>query len=344
MHKLKYLPILLILVMVSVSLAGPSTNVSASRLQAIAPSLGAAASFSVLGGQSVTNTGPSVVGGDLGVSPGTSITGFPPGIVNGAIHQADPVALQAQADVVIAYDQLAGQACNTDLTGQDLGGMTLVEGVYCFTSAAQLTGQLTLNAQGNSAAVWVFQIASQLNTASSASVLIINGGGPCNVFWQVGSSATLGTGNTFVGNILALTSISLATNTNVSGRALARNGSVTMDSNNISNAACGVAVTPTATSTSPTATSTSTGPTVTATSTGPTATATTGPAPTATNTPAPPAATATSLPVVTALPGTGGAPIRNDVSPWGLVIAGGLSAIALALGIQAYRKTSRSRQ
>jgi hypothetical protein len=354
MHKLKYLPILLILVMMSVSLASPSTNVSASRLQAIAPSLGAAVSFSVLGGQSVTNTGPSVVGGDLGVSPGTSITGFPPGIVNGAIHQADPVALQAQADVVIAYDQLAGQACNTDLTGQDLGGMTLVEGVYCFTSAAQLTGQLTLDAQGNSAAVWVFQIASQLNTASSASVLIINGGGPCNVFWQVGSSATLGTGNTFVGNILALTSISLATNTNVSGRALARNGSVTMDSNNISNAACGVAVpTATATSTGPTATetptsapptATSTSPAATSTSTGPTATATTGPAPTATNTQAPPAPTATNLPAVTALPGTGGAPIRNDISPWGLVIAGGLSAIALFLGIQAYRKTSRPRQ
>ncbi len=336
MHKLKYLPILLILVMMSVSLAGPSTNVSASRLQAIAPSLGAATSFSVLGGQSVTNTGPSVVGGDLGVSPGTSITGFPPGTVNGAIHQADAVALQAQADVVIAYDQLAGQACNTDLTGQDLGGMTLVEGVYCFSSAAQLTGQLTLDAQGNSAAVWVFQIASQLNTASSASILMTNGGGPCNVFWQVGSSATLGTGNTFVGNILALTSISLATNTNVSGRALARNGSVTMDTNSISIESCGVAV--------PTATATSTGPTATATSTGPTATATTGPVPTATNTPPPPAATATSLPAVTALPGTGGAPIRNDVSPWGLLIAGGLSAIALALGIQAYRKTSRPRQ
>jgi hypothetical protein len=325
MHKLKVLTISIILILL-LSLAGPLFDVSASRLQAIAPSLGAAASFSVLGGQSVNNTGPSVVGGDLGVSPGTSITGFPPGIVNGAIHQTDPVALQAQADVVIAYNQLAGQACNTDLTGQDLGGMTLVEGVYCFSSAAQLTGQLTLDAQGNSAAVWVFQVASGLNTASSASVLITNGGGPCNVFWQVGSSATLGTGNTFVGNILALTSISLATNTNISGRALARNGSVTMDSNNISIESCGAAVTPTATST------------------GPTATATTVPVPTATNTQVPPGPTATNLPAVTALPPTGGAPIRNNVSPWSLVIAGGFSAIALVLGIRAYRKTSRPRQ
>ena len=291
MNKRKVLTISIMLMMMAVSFAGPSSNVSASQLQAIAPSLGAATSFSVLGGQSVDNTGPSVVGGDLGVSPGTSITGFPPGIVNGVIHQADAVALQAQADVVIAYDQLAGQTCDTDLTGQDLGGMTLVEGVYCFSSDAQLTGQLTLDAQGNDAAVWVFQIASMLNTASSASVLIINGGGPCNVFWQVGSSATLGTGNTFVGNILALTSISLATNTNVSGRALARNGSVTMDSNNISIESCGVVITPTATSTVTTET-----PTATATTGAPTATTV---APTATTA----APTATNLPVVTALPG-----------------------------------------
>jgi hypothetical protein len=205
---------------------------------AVAPDLGSAASFAVLGGQTVTNTGPSTVTGDLGVSPGTAITGFPPGIVLGATHAGDAVALQAQNDVTIAYNDLAGQACDTDLTGQDLGGLTLTEGVYCFSSLAQLTGQLTLDAQGNPDAVWIFQIVSGLNTASSASVLVTNGGGACNVFWQVGSSATLGTGNSFVGNILALTSISLATGTDVSGRALARNGAVTMDTNDISIEAC----------------------------------------------------------------------------------------------------------
>ena len=231
----------------------------AARPAAVAPGLGAATSFAVLGGSAVTNTGPSIVDGDLGVSPGTAISGFPPGIVNGAMHAADAVALQAQTDVTTAYNSLAGQPCNTVLTGQDLGGLTLVPGVYCFSSSAGLTGQLTLDAQGNSAAVWIFQIGSTLTTASGSSVLVINGGNVCNVFWQVGSSATLGTGTTFVGNILALASITLATGTNVSGRALARTAAVTMDTNHVSNAACGQVVPPataTATGAPPVGTST----------------------------------------------------------------------------------------
>ncbi|MEP7293183.1 MAG: ice-binding family protein [Chloroflexota bacterium] len=216
-----------------------------SQVQAqTAPGLGTAASFAVLGGSTVTNTGPTVVTGDLGVSPGSAITGFPPGIVNGAIHTTDAVALQAQSDVTTAYNTLAGQTPCTALTGQDLGGMTLIEGVYCFTASAQLTGTLTLNAQGNAAAVFIFQIGSTLTTASNASVVVENGGTGCNVWWQVGSSATLGTTTAFQGNILALASITLNTGaTLLPGRALARTGAVTMDSNIVNPSAC-VTVTP----------------------------------------------------------------------------------------------------
>ena len=221
---------------------------------ATAPSLGTAQSFAVLAGSTVTNTGPTVVQGNLGVSPGTAVTGFPPGIVlGGTIHAADAVALQAQNDVTTAYNVLAGEPCDVDLTGQDLGGLTLTPGVYCFSSSAQLTGALVLNALGNPNSVFVFKIGSTLTTASNSSVAVINASASqgCNVFWQVGSSATLGTGTTFVGNILALTSIALVTGTNVSGRALARNGAVTMDTNHVSPTSCSQ-VTPTPT-TSPTA-------------------------------------------------------------------------------------------
>ena len=217
--------------------AEPSVGAEAS-----APTLGSAASFAVLGGSTVTNTGPTTVNGDLGVSPGSAVTGFPPGIVTGGtIHAADAVAAQAQSDVTTAYNSLASQACTTDLTGQDLGGKTLTAGVYCFSSSAQLTGTLTLDAQGNAGAVFVFKIGSTLTTASGSSVLMINGGSPCNVFWQVGSSATLGTTTSFLGNILALTSITLNTGADVSGRALARNGAVTMDTNTVAAPACGAA-------------------------------------------------------------------------------------------------------
>jgi hypothetical protein len=200
--------------------------------------LGTAQSFAVLGGSTVTNTGATVVDGNLGVDPGLSITGFPPGLVHGTIHAGDAVALQAQNDVTTAYNTLAGQALTKDLTGQDLGGMTLVAGVYRFSSSAQLTGALTLDAQGDTSSVFVFQIGSTLTTASNSSVLVINGGQDCNVFWQVGSSATLGTTTAFKGNILALASITLNTNANLIGRALARTAAVTMDSNDVSMLAC----------------------------------------------------------------------------------------------------------
>ncbi len=201
--------------------------------------LGTAQSFAVLGGSTVTNANASTLTGDLGVSPGLAITGFPPGIVvGGTVHKGDAVALQAQSDVTAAYLALAGQHCNGDMTGVDLGGTTLKAGVYCFSSSAQLTGELVLDAEGKADATFVFQMVSTLTTASNASVRIINGGSSCNVYWQVGSSATIGTGTTFAGSILALTSISVTHGASISGRALARNGAVTMDDNAIDASTC----------------------------------------------------------------------------------------------------------
>lgn len=194
--------------------------------------LGSATDFAVLAGSTVTNTGPSVVNGNLGVWPGLAVVGFGPGVVNGTIHAGDAVAQQAQADVTTAYNMLAGMAMTQDLTGMDLGGMTLGPGVYFFSSSAFLTGTLTLDAMGDPNAQFVFQMGSTLITASNSSVEMINGASACDTYWQVGSSATLGTDSAFQGNILALASITMTTGaTLLEGRALARNGAVTMDTN-----------------------------------------------------------------------------------------------------------------
>jgi hypothetical protein len=204
-----------------------------------APSLGSAQSFAVLGASTVTNTGSSIITGDLGVSPGTDVTGFPLGLgVSGTIHAADAAALAAQTSATTAYNDLASQACTEDLTGQDLGGKTLTAGVYCFSSSAQLTGTLTLNAQGNAGAVFIFKMGSTLTTASGSSVVLINGGAPCNVFWQVGSSATLGTTTSLAGDVLALASITVTTGASVTGRTIALTGAVTLDTNAVSATAC----------------------------------------------------------------------------------------------------------
>jgi len=207
---------------------------ASSPAAAQAPSLGTAQRFAVLGGSTVTNTGASSLTGDLGVSPGTSITGFPPGIVTGTIHAGDAVALQAQNDLTTAYNALTGAACTANMTGQDLGGLTLTPGVYCFSSSAPLNGVLTLDAQGDPNAVFIFQIGSTLLAAIDSSVNVINGARPANVFWQVGSSATLAAGTAFTGNVVALASITLSVGSSVSGRALARTGAVTMDTTSVS--------------------------------------------------------------------------------------------------------------
>jgi hypothetical protein len=201
-------------------------------------SMGTTASFALLAGSTVTNTGPSVISGSLGLSPGSAVTGFPPGvIVNGSRHVADAVALQAKNDLVTAYNDAAGRTPVT-VVSADLGGQSLVAGVYKSTSSLGLTGTVTLNGQNNANAVFVFQAGSTLITASSSRVALINGAQACNVFWQVGSSATLGTATTFVGSILALTSASLNTGASVAGRVLARNGAVTLNDNTITTPTC----------------------------------------------------------------------------------------------------------
>ena len=206
--------------------------------QAAAVDLGTAAAFGVLGASTVTNTGSSVIDGDVGVSPGTAITGFPPGSYTGTEYAGDAVAATAQADAAIAYNAAAGLA-PTVLTGTDLGGLTLTPGVYSFSSSAQLTGTLTLNGEGDPNAVFIFQIGSTLTTASASDVNLINGASGANVFWQVGSSATLGTTTELVGTIDAYASVSFDTGANIAcGRAIALTGAVTLQGDDIGTGGC----------------------------------------------------------------------------------------------------------
>jgi hypothetical protein len=218
-----------------VPLAAIVLNASAASAQS---PLASAQSFGILGATTVTNTGPTVVTGDLGVSPGTAITGFPPGVMlGGAVHAADLVAAQAQADAGIANARLRAMTCTplNNLSGQVLGTDVLIlpPGVYCFNTSAQLTGTLSLTGAGP----WVFQVGSTLTTASHSAIVVVDAGQNCsgsNVFWQVGSSATLGTGTRFAGNILALASITATTGVSASGSLIALTGAVTMDTNNVS--------------------------------------------------------------------------------------------------------------
>jgi LPXTG-motif cell wall-anchored protein len=201
--------------------------------------LATAANYSVLGGQTVTNTGPSILDKSLGVSPGSAVTGFPPGTVTapGTIQAANAVALQAQSDLTTAYNDAFARITEFNVPSDLTLSSPLIPGVYSSgRGPLALSGNLTLN--GGPDAVFIFQTDSTLTTASASSITMIGGMNECNVFWQVGSSAIIGTDSVFVGNVMALTSISLGTNATIQGRMLARNGATTLDSNVFSSPAC----------------------------------------------------------------------------------------------------------
>jgi len=210
--------------------------------------LGTASSFAVLAGSGITNTGATTVtgsaGGDLGSSPTATFTGSVLVTTNGTKYTAADAAVDAaKNDLVIAYNDAAGRIPALTVAG-NLGGQTLTPGVYNSASTLDLTGTLTLDAENDPNAVFVFQAGSTLTTASASSIQLINGAQACNVFWQVGSSATLGTNSVFVGHVLALTSITATTGATIQGQLLARNGAVTLDTNTIVNDLCATVVAP----------------------------------------------------------------------------------------------------
>ena len=196
--------------------------------------LGSAGNFAVMGATAVTSTGGTVLNGDLGVSTAGAISGFGPGTVSGTTYLGGTVEQLADNDATAAYNAILGEASGQNLTGDNLGGLTVFPGVNNFSSSAQLTGTLILNAQGNPNAQFIFQIGSTLTTANDASIELINGAQADNVYWQVGSSATIGTGSVLYGNIIADTSITMTTGSSLYGSAIALNGAVTLDDNNVS--------------------------------------------------------------------------------------------------------------
>jgi len=209
-----------------------AANLTAAQAPQAPIDLGSAANFAVLAGSTVTNTGPTIINGDLGVWPGTAVTGFGPGEVNGTIHAGDPAAQQAQASLTIAYYDAAGRSTAPITVAGNLGGQTLPPGLYKSQSSLAISsGDLTLDAKGDPNAVFIFQIGSALTVTTGRRVILIGGAKAANVFWQVGSSATLGTYSAFKGNILAYASITITTGATLDGRALARVGAVTLDSN-----------------------------------------------------------------------------------------------------------------
>ena len=196
--------------------------------------LQSASAFAILAGSTVTSTGATTVDGDLGVFPGTAVIGFPPGTVNGTIHAGDSVAEQAQSDLTVAYNDAAGQSVDAVAVAGNLGGLTLTPGLYKSTSSLEITsGDLTLDAQGDADAVFIFQMVSSLTTTEGRQVILSGGASASNIVWQVGSSATLGTNSVFHGNILADQSITMNTGATLEGRALTRIGAIALDANTI---------------------------------------------------------------------------------------------------------------
>ena len=261
------------LVLLAVTLAGWPAVAAAAVVQ---PRLLTAANYTAIAGSAVTNTGPTVITGNLALSPGSAVSGFPPGSVTGTQDVNNAKAAQAQTDLVTTYNDAAGATPFTDMSGVDLGGKTLTPGVYRFSSSAQLTGTLTLDGQGSTNATFIFQIGSTLTTASASNVVLRNGAGACAVFWQVTSSATLGTGSSFQGNLIALTSITMTTGATIGagggvngGRALARNGALTLDGNTITPPPVGCVFAASTTSTTSTTTASTTSSSTTSSSSSP---------------------------------------------------------------------------
>jgi len=298
--------------------------------------LGLATPFAVLAGSGITNTGPTTASGtngaDFGSSPTGTFTGEASVTTSGTKYTAvDAAVTSAKADLLTAYNDAAGRIPATTITA-DLGGQTLVQGVYNAAESIGLTGVLTLDGENDPGAVFIFQAGSTLTTASSSSIVLIRGAQACNVFWQVGSSATFGTGSSFIGHVMALTSITATTNATFQGQLLAINGAVTLDTNTIVNDACEVSPTP-----SPTPTVTST-PTPTP---SPTATATSTPTPTATETaaaeePAPsesetPAPEESQTPASERRTDSGGQLPNTDGFNWLAPLLIGLGIIGLAI-------------
>lgn len=289
---------------------------------ATAVNLGSADSFAVLAASTITNTGASTINGNLGLSPGTSVTGFPPGVMNGVQNVANASAVSAQTDLTAAYGA-AGQTPASTVVAE-LGGTVKNAGVYTSADGSfGITGTLTLDAQGDPNAVFIFKSATTLTTGALSTVSLINGAQACNVFWQVGSSATLGIDSVFKGNVLALTSVTLTTGAKVDGRVLARNGAVTLDANTITKATCMVVSTPVSTpSTTPTPVSVPTTtppstPVVTPTPT-PTPIPTIIPTPVLTVEPTPTVASEIVSEPTPKMPASGIAP-DETISPWNIV-------------------------
>lgn len=289
-----------VVALVAVAAMPPSVAFAATQ-----PRLGTLTSFAVVAGSAITNTGPTVVTGDLGLSPGTSVTGFggpPNGSVVGASHVSpDAAAAQAQSDLVTAYNDAANAPSTSSLSG-DLGGKNLTPGVYTYSSSAQLTGPLTLTGDG----VYIFQIGSSLTTASDSSVVLTAGAQACAVFWQVTSSATLGTRTGFQGNLMALTSITMTTGASLTGRALARNGALTLDSDTVTRPS-GTCTVPASSTPSPSAT---------------------------------PSAGATSSPTpVVRLPAAGQPPLRPALPTWALLFPVAIGASVVIARLKTRRKS-----
>jgi hypothetical protein len=247
-HRPRIAPILVVTAAV-VAGAWPTAAFAATQ-----PRLGTALNFAAIAGSTITNTGPTVIKGNVALSPGSAITGFPPGI-SAVRNIADANAVNAKTDLVTAFTDAASAPSTSNLTGKNLGGLNLTAGVYSFSSSAQLTGKLTLSGTG----VFIFRIGSALTTATASAVLLRNGAQACAVYWEVGSSATLGSATQFQGNLMALTSITMVTGANIiTGRAMARNGALTLDTNQITppSGTCTAASTTRTTTSTPTTPST----------------------------------------------------------------------------------------